>query len=139
MHKKTIEEALQSGKPLTIFTVGRSMEPLLYERETLVVICRVDRKLKRGELPLYKRQDGKYVMHRIIRTCKNTYITRGDNQFVNETIPMESVIGVVREVHRRGKVIRTDSFGYKLYVLFWRLSYPVRFLCRKLYARIKRL
>ena len=138
MHNTTIEEALKSGKTITRFTVGPSMQPLLYARDTLVVIRPVDGDLGRGELPLYKRPNGKYIMHRIIRVRKDAYITRGDNQYLNETVPKEWVLGVVCEIHRRGKAFKTDAYLYRLYVWFWLFSYPVRHALYSLYKRIKK-
>ena len=42
------------------------------------------------------------------------------------------IIGVVTEITRNGKIFSVDSKKYKLYVLWVRISYPVRFVWRHL-------
>lgn len=139
MKKTSYEEVLKTGKPLTMFTVGSSMQPLLYARSTLVVIRRVNGKLRRGDLPLYKDREGKYILHRIIRSDEKYYYTRGDNRYGLETVPHKWVIGVVSEIHRKEKVISVDSVGYKLYVKIWLWSYPIRYFINRVISRLKRL
>ena len=48
-------------------TVGDSMEPMLRNRKDTIIIEPVHGRLKRYDLPLYRRPDGKYVLHRILQ------------------------------------------------------------------------
>ena len=131
------EEQLNAGKTVTSFTVGDSMEPLLYDRSTHVFIRKAEGTLRRNDLPLYRRPTGEYVMHRIIRVGKEHYYTRGDNRVGLEEVPKDWVIGIVTKIYRKGKYISVTDFGYRLYVFFWTFSYPVRRVYRSIKARLK--
>ena len=149
--KTTIREQLDKGKPVITYTSGRSMEPLLYEHETYVVIQSIPMlvgkkaELRIGELPIYLRPDGKYVIHRIIAITEDCYITRGDHCITSEKVPKEWVLGVVRQINRKGHLIQVTDRGYRLYVWFWIVNYPLRWCWfqlkragRKLFAVVKK-
>lgn len=131
------EEQLHAGETITCFTVGDSMEPLLYNRSTHVFIKNADEELRRNDIPLYKRPSGQYVMHRIIRVSKDHYYTRGDNRCGLEKIPKDWVIGVVTKIYRKGKYISVTDPGYRLYVFLWNVLYPFRRVCYAIRARLK--
>lgn len=135
--KTTIVEELKAGKPIVTFTSGSSMEPLLYERKTHVVIEPLVKELEVGELPIFLRKDGKYVIHRIIRVDNSCYYTRGDNCIGIERVPKEQVLGKVAEIYRNGKRIKVTDFGYKIYVKFWMFTSGLRICCYRVRARIK--
>lgn len=79
MNSKIEEELERSGKILQT-TIGDSMEPMLQNRQNIVVIEKADGLLKKYDLPLYRRPNGKYVLHRILKVRKNDYIICGDNR-----------------------------------------------------------
>jgi len=67
---KSIEELLEENGKHFQTTVGDSMEPMLRDRKNVVEIVKPTRPLKRYDLPLYRRPDGKYVLHRILKVKK---------------------------------------------------------------------
>ena len=73
MNSKIEGELERSGKILQT-TIGDSMEPMLQNRQNIVVIEKADGLLKKYDLPLYRRPNGKYVLHRILKVRKNDYI-----------------------------------------------------------------
>ena len=113
-------------------TAGFSMYPMLRNRRDMVVIEKVNRPLKKHDVPLYRAKSGKLLLHRILKVESDRYIIRGDNTYVLEYVPKENVIGVLKEFYRNGK--RYDcatSKKYKVYVFFMRLFYPFRFVWKK--------
>lgn len=126
-----LEEQVRSGRPVVSFTVGDSMEPLLYNRSTRVVIRRADRPLHPGELPLYRRPNGRFIMHRIIRADADHYYTRGDNRCGLETVPRDWVLGVVTEIYRGSHHFSVSHPVYRLYVAVWNVLYPLRWAVHK--------
>ena len=62
MRNTSLEEELRSGKTCVSTTVGDSMEPMLRNRRDTIIIEPVHGRLKRYDLPLYRRPDGKYVL-----------------------------------------------------------------------------
>lgn len=131
------EEQLNAGKTLTCFTVGDSMKPLLYNRQTHVFIQKADGILRCGDIPLYRRPSGQYVMHRIIRVGKDCYYTRGDNRCGLEKVPQEWVLGVVTQIFRKGKYIPVTDVRYRLFVKFWKIIYPIRWIYYHIRAKVK--
>lgn len=114
-----------------IFTPnGSSMEPMLKGGRDSVVLSKATKKLKKYDLPLYQRNDGKYVLHRVIKVCKDdTYTMRGDNQIYNEKgIKEKQIIAVVTSFTRKGKTYSVTSKKYHFYCIFWGLFRYIRVL-----------
>lgn len=140
----TISEVVQSGREASFTPEGTSMLPMLTGGRDEIVLVRPRFPLKKYELPLYVRKSGAVVLHRVVKVVRNgsetEYQMRGDNTWENETgIRDENIVAVVSRFCRAGKWHSVDSIGYRLYVRFWCLSYPVRRLmlrCRALAHRI---
>ena len=129
----SIEESLRENGMHVSTTSGYSMMPMLKDRRDRVILVPVEEQpLRRYDLPLYKRPDGKYVLHRIIKVCDGYYIIRGDNTYVNEKIPFDWVIGYVTEFYRKGRHVSANSKRYRFYAAFWHFIYPLRLLKRKI-------
>lgn len=115
-----IEKLNNDGE--VIFTPnGISMRPMLEGGRDIVTLSKVNRKLKKYDLPLYQRNDGKYILHRVVKVCKNgTYTMRGDNQIYNEKgITDEQIIAVVTRFVRKGKEYNVTNISYRFYCVFW--------------------
>lgn len=141
---------LKSGKFVVVPTSGVSMEPLLHDKKkknaTQVLIEPVTRTLSPGDLPLFVREDGKFVLHRLIKVYNREdgsiiYRTRGDNCITCEVFPKENAFGVVTKIYKKEKTINVTDKPYLLYVRIWNLIYPFRYLYRRIRifaGRIKR-
>lgn len=127
-----IEEHLSENGFYVSTTVGVSMWPMLRNRRDRVIIQPIGKeRLSRFDLPLYKRHDGKYVLHRIIGVEDGYYVIRGDNTYVKEKVPDEWIIGVMTEFYRGEKHIVANSKKYRVYVRFWNFIYPLRHAVRR--------
>ena len=135
MSKSSFEEELDKKGILVYTNKGNSMYPLIRQGKDVLIIKKVNSRLKKMDVPLYKRKSGQYVLHRIIKVNENDYVIRGDNTYYNETgIRDDQILGVLSGVIRESKEISVDSFGYKLYSYFWYYTYYLR----KLIIKIKR-
>ncbi len=123
--KMTFEEILARDGKLVYRTRGTSMEPMLRQDRDLVVIRVPSARLRRFDAAFYRRGE-QYVLHRVIRVKDGYYLIRGDNTYALETVPDDAVLGVLEEFQRKGKTIRADRRGYRLYVRFWNAIYPLR-------------
>ena len=117
---QTIEQQLAENGFYVSTTVGTSMRPMLRNRRDRVIIRPTDgARLSKWDLPLYKRPDGKYILHRIIGVRDGYYIIRGDNTYAKEKVPDEWIIGVMTEFYRGnrhgqgGKLLCHPLFGGK--------------------------
>lgn len=133
-----MEATLSAGGTVKLPITGTSMLPLLVAGRDNVVLKKADLPLRRFDLPLYRRKDGAFVLHRVIAVEKDgTYTMCGDNQWVKELgVSGEQIIGVVTEVERKGKRISVRSFGYRAYVRFWHGLLPVRKYLVKLRGKL---
>jgi len=136
-----IERQLAEAGYYVSTTVGASMRPMLRNRSDRVIIRPVEGRLSKWDLPLYKRPDGKYVLHRVIGVKDGYYIIRGDNTFAKEIVPDEWILGVVTEFYRGDRHVMADDKGYRRYAAFWHAIYPLRWMLhsmRLLASKIKR-
>lgn len=137
--ERTIREY---GKVVTV-PVGKSMWPMLKNRRDHIVIVAVTRPLRRYDVPLYKRNQNTFVLHRIIKVRKDGgYVICGDNLWRKEyNVSDEDIIGVLAGFFKRKKYIDCEKNRlYHAYVLLWRFLYPVRsciLIAREYISRIR--
>lgn len=123
----TFEEVLEKEGTLIYTNVGDSMFPLIREGRDLIVISKCNGRLNKYDVPLYKRNDGKYVLHRIIKVRDEDYLICGDNRWrIEKGITDRNIIGVLTRVIRDGEELSFDSGKYKIYEFFWCTLFPVR-------------
>ena len=67
---KKFEDIINEQGQLVYTNVGDSMYPLIKPRD-LLVIKKVTAPLKKNDIPLYKRDSGQYVLHRIVKKETN--------------------------------------------------------------------
>lgn len=103
MNKAKFEDIIRDKGVLIYTSVGDSMYPLI-KKGDLLVIRAVNAPLKKHDIPLYKRDSGQYVLHRIIKVRKNDYLICGDNRCLTESgITDRHIVGVLTEIIRKLK------------------------------------
>lgn len=141
-----MQERLAAGESVQFTPQGTSMRPMLYGGRDQVVLSPLPEKLKKYDLPLYRRDDGQFVLHRIVKAEK-TYTCIGDNQFVLEPgVRQDQMLALATGFVRKDKFYSMDSLRYRAYCRFWHWTRPIRhfFLwCRNIFnavvRRIKRI
>ncbi len=118
---------------------GSSMSPFLAHSRDTVYLSRADRPLKRGDMILYQRDGGGYVLHRILSVEKDSFTLLGDAQTLPEPgIRPEQVRAYVKAVCRKGKLLQKGSFWWEFFEKVWIRMVPVRPVIIKIYAGIRR-
>ncbi|MGN0452301.1 MAG: S24/S26 family peptidase [Ruminococcus sp.] len=113
------EEIIKSGR-LVIHPHGVSMWPMIRNGKDSVVIEPVSGRLNKYDIPLYKTDNGKYVVHRIIEVTEKGYVICGDGLFEREyNITDKNIIGVITGFFRKEKYIPCTSKGYIFYSKLW--------------------
>ena len=114
-----IKEQLDSGGTVQLPITGTSMLPLLVWGRDSVELIKSEN-YNKGDIIFYRRDDGQFVLHRIVGKNDNGYILCGDNQWKKEYgINNHHIIAVVKSITRKNKRIRTDNTFYKLYSKIW--------------------
>lgn len=124
-----ISEKLKAGGTVTFTPNGTSMLPMLRDGEDVVVLKGTGgKRLHLFDIPLYRRDNGQYVLHRVIDFCRDgSYVMCGDNQFAKEKgIRDDQIIAVMTGFYRKGKTYSANSFLYRVYVNFWYYTRPFR-------------
>ena len=133
-----IREALDAGKTVRFSPRGFSMLPMLRQGIDSVVLSPLPDKLKKYDLPLYQREDGQFVLHRIVEAGER-YTCIGDNQFVLEPgLRHDQMIAVVTSFTRGDRQISVSSPAYQTYCRLWHYSRPIRHFWRRGIGWIRR-
>lgn len=119
-YDETIRLVLDSGGEFRLYPRGTSMLPLIKQGRDSVVLVKPQGNLKKNDIAFYLRDNGSYVMHRVIKAENGVYTMCGDNQRALETgVENRHIIGVVSRIYRNGKEIKPKSFLYRLYLFVW--------------------
>lgn len=132
-----LETVLKEGGEITFTPRGNSMRPMLKFGD-VITIKRFNRPLKKYALPLYRRENGQFVLHRVVGKNKEGYIMRGDNQLSKEYgITDANILGEVIAFTSNGKQYKVTDFSYKVYCVL-RCNFFTIFL-RKVKQKLKRI
>ena len=133
-----IKERLAAGQSVRFSPKGISMLPMLREGIDTVTLSAITDTVRKYDVLLFQRDDGKYVLHRVI-SVGETYTFIGDNQFNKERgIRKDQLISIVTSFTRNGKDISVHAFLYKLYCVFWCYTRFLRRVLRAIHNRTMR-
>lgn len=126
-----IQERLEAGQTVRFSPMGISMLPMLRQGVDSVVLSPIPGKLKKFDLPLYRRANGQYILHRVVE-AEETYTCIGDNQFVPEPgVTQDQLLALVTAFYRGERKWDVHSPAYRLYCRFWHYTRPVRHFWRR--------
>ncbi|MCQ4021828.1 MULTISPECIES: S24/S26 family peptidase [unclassified Ruminococcus] len=138
--KSTFEQELEKNGKLVYTNVGYSMMPLLRQKRDLIIIEKPNGRLKKYDVPLYKRPNGQYVLHRILKVRENDYVICGDHCTRREYgVTDEQIIGVLTAFVRNGKTYSVSHKGYRAYVHLWCDFFYIRVSVLRAKAAARRL
>lgn len=123
---------------LPLVITGNSMSPFLIHGRDTVYLSRLTRPVRRGDMLLYRRENGSYVLHRVYRALPESLTMIGDAQTVLEPgIRREQVIAIVTRVERKGKQLGPGSFWWGFFEKIWIRIIPLRKAAEGLYTWLK--
>ena len=135
-----MSECMAQGQEVVLTITGHSMSPFLRNKKDQVVLVACDpTALQPGDVPLYQRRNGKYILHRIVERDDGSVRTRwgeegalpsrcdslqytmlGDAQWQEEPhIAPDQIIAVAKAFISRGKRWECDSEAYRNNRLRW--------------------
>lgn len=130
-------EALAEADYVPLVISGNSMTPFLVHDRDTVYLSKVNRPLKRGDMILYRRDDGSYILHRIYRAADGTFTLVGDAQTrLERGIRGEQVLALVSAVRRKGKLLKPGSFWWDFFEKVWIRLVPVRPVIVAAYSKV---
>lgn len=136
---RSFEEQLEKDGILIYTNVGTSMMPLLRQHKDIIIIKKPTGRLKKYDVPLYKRSDGKYILHRILKVRKNDYVICGDHRWQLEYgITDNDIVGVLSGFIRDGKETSVTNKKYMMYVHLWCDFFLIRAFILRVKGLLKR-
>ena len=131
------EEPEVAALPLVIS--GRSMTPFLIDGRDTVYLARLERPVRRGDMLLYQRSSGQYVLHRVWKAEKDgTFTMVGDAQTeLEHGIREAQIIAIVTSVVRKGKSMAPGGFWWDFFEKVWIRMVPLRPLFWKAYSLLR--
>lgn len=136
-----IEGLLAEGNTIQLKPRGYSMYPLFVPgRDQAVIAPAEEEKLKRGDVVLYRRDEGILVLHRIWKRKGSRFYMVGDNQHeVEGPLRPDQIRGVLTGVVRRNKYFSVKNPVYRFLSGIWLILRPFRPFISGAAARFKRV
>lgn len=124
----SMQELIENGETVPVPVSGFSMRPFLRHNRDTVLVEKIHSPLKKGDIVLYKRRNGQFILHRILKTYSDkTCDLIGDAQAVIEKhIELSQIIGIVTKINRNGKWITPNSPSWVFYSKIWIHTLPLR-------------
>lgn len=134
-----LRELAEEGKEVSMLISGSSMSPFLIHQRDAICFKKPDRKLRKGDIVFFERENGEYVMHRIWKIKPEGYYMIGDAQTEAEgPVREEQIFALITKVRRKGKWIEPGEFWWVFFEHLWLHLIPLRRRIMWLYARIGR-
>ena len=125
---------------LPLVITGNSMSPFLIHGRDTVYLSRLTRSVRRGDMLLYRRENGNYVLHRVFKAEPESLTMIGDAQTILEPgIRQDQVMAIVTRVERKGKPLGPDSFWWAFFEKIWIRIVPLRRGIHRVYTIGKRV
>ena len=129
---------IEAGKQVKLTVTGFSMYPLVSSRRDAVLLAKADT-LSVGDVPLFQRADGSYILHRIVAKKDGAFAAMGDYETEREyPVKEEQVVAKAIGFYRKGTYIDCKSFSYRAYSFFWRKTAFMRPFLLKTMAKMAR-
>lgn len=136
-----ISEMLQNGQKVRITVTGNSMMPFLMEnRDSVELSSTTIDDLHFGQIALIRRNDGVYILHRIILKVKSSFYLAGDAQcWVEGPLLPDQLVALVTNMWRKDKLISPSNIIWQALSFLWWIRLPVRFIFTRPYKFLSRL
>lgn len=113
-------DALRENGQLRIEIIGRSMRPLLKAGKNTVHLRYLTQDPHLLDVVLFSRNDGSFVLHRIISKNGDSYTLCGDNQILPEPgITRQQIIGRMEGYYTKDRYHSCAKLSYQLYSRLW--------------------
>ena len=137
-----IEPLLKAGACIQIYPQGYSMYPFIDPRRDEVVLAGIEEgsALRRGDVVLYRRENGMLVLRRIYKIGQDGLYLLGDHQTAIEgPVRREQVKGKMTGMVRDGRYMDVGNPGYRMLSVVWLWLRPARRVIMVPAARLRRM
>ncbi len=133
---------LDQGKEIQLPVAGSSMSPFLADGRDALLLKKITGPVKKGDMVLFRRRTGQFVMHRVCRVRREgggeSYDMLGDGQLqVEGPIQRGQILAVVFLVRRKGEWIGPGNFWWKFFRYVWPNMVPLRPAAHRVWGALK--
>lgn len=120
-------ELREKGRCL-IQTSGISMEPLLHDHCSTVVLETITRPLEIMDVVLFQRSNGDLVLHRIVDKKEDHFIICGDNTLQLEPVTRSQILGIMTGYYpdQSDRFVTVDLKEDQKHIKKWWMRYRMR-------------
>ena len=131
---------IDAGETLSLPVLGNSMSPFLVHQRDSVYLKRPDRPLKVGDIVLYRRKNGSYILHRIHSVKNGRFTMVGDAHTILEPdIEEYQIRAIAVRACRKGVTETPGSFWWEFFARIWIRSVPLRPGLHRIYGTCSKL
>lgn len=136
-----IKELLSNNIKVKLTVTGNSMYPFLrHGTDSVLLSSKATEKIKKGTVVLYTRDNGQYVLHRVIKIKKTHFFIAGDAQKnIEGPLSHDKVIAAVTSVFRDSKEIMCKSLIWRFLSMLWIFVLPFRVCIIKYYRLLRKI
>ena len=132
-----LEDLLRNQKSVKVPVSGNSMSPFLISERDCVLVQTPKHPLKKGDIVLFKRNSGQFILHRICKIQNGEFYILGDAQTMIEgPVQREQIIGLVVKARRKGIWIDEGDCGWRFFQHVWIRIIPLRPFLRYMYGLV---
>ena len=141
MSTYNIEQLLKDGSAIRLKPQGYSMYPLFHPgRDEAVIEAYPIHLLRRGDIILYRREQGILVLHRICRITSDGFYLVGDNQTeIEGPLRPDQIRGKLTGVVRNGKSFSVSHPVYRMLSSLWLFLRPIRPIFWRIMALFRKI
>jgi hypothetical protein len=137
-YRELLEDERVEALPLLIS--GNSMSPFLVDGRDTVYLSRLTKPVKKGDVILYQRKNGAYILHRVYKIKNGSFTMLGDAQTEpEEGILPEQIVAVMTSADRKGKKETPGSFWWEFFEKVWIRIPALRPPLRNIYTAASKL
>jgi hypothetical protein len=130
---------LECSDAVPLVITGDSMMPFLAHGRDTVFLCKPQQALRVGDMIFYRRDNGRYILHRIVGIDDDRLRLLGDaQQIIEPGIRQDQVIAVVTAVRRKDKILKPGDFLWDFFEKVWIKLIPLRYYLLRIYLLIHR-
>jgi len=133
---------IREGHEVSLPVAGGSMTPFLIDQRDQVFLRTLPGPAKRGDIVLYRRDNGSFVLHRVraVRRKGNDLLFDiiGDAQDrIERDVRQDQLLAVVTRVRRKGEILAPGGFRWWFFRNIWIGIIPLRRPLMRLYASLR--
>lgn len=138
LYMEDLLQTLEYTDPVPLVISGSSMDPFLVHGRDTVFLTKRKRPVKKGDMLLYRRVGGQYILHRVCKVQGELLELIGDGQVsIEPGIRSEQVLATVSAVRRKGKLLKPGHPTWVFYEKIWIRLIRIRPHLLGLYRRLR--